>query len=75
MAIFVDTGRGYVSAEHNKDAQGLIGYIPVDSIFTPVTKVNYTVESTRVEQRKSPRTAPFRQKKSFLSPRKSSTTI
>ena len=50
MAIFVDTGRGYVSAEHNKDAQGLIGYIPVDSIFTPVTKVNYTVESTRVEQ-------------------------
>ena len=51
MAIFVDTGRGYVSAEHNKDAQGLIGYIPVDSIFTPVTKVNYAVESTRVEQR------------------------
>ena len=50
MAIVVDTGRGYVSAEHNKDAPGLIGYIPVDSIFTPVTKVNYTVESTRVEQ-------------------------
>ena len=42
-------GRGYVSAEKNKQAmQPIIGVIPVDSIYTPVTKVNYTVENTRV---------------------------
>lgn len=50
MAIYVGTGRGYVPAERNKDSREPIGFIPVDSIFTPVTKVNYTVESTRVEQ-------------------------
>ncbi len=50
MDIFVDTGRGYVSSEHNKDGNMPIGYIPIDSIFTPVTKVNYVVENTRVEQ-------------------------
>ena len=41
-------GRGYVSAERNKLAQPIIGVIPVDSIYTPVLKVNYTVENTRV---------------------------
>ena len=50
MIIYVDCGRGYVPAERNKDSNEPIGFIPVDSIFTPVTKVNYTVESTRVEQ-------------------------
>ncbi|HPD02028.1 MAG TPA: DNA-directed RNA polymerase subunit alpha [Clostridia bacterium] len=50
MRIFIDSGRGYVSAEKNKDAKAPIGYIPIDSIFTPVEKANYTVESTRVEQ-------------------------
>lgn len=50
MTIYVGTGRGYVPAERNKDSREPIGFIPVDSIFTPVTKVNYTVESTRVEQ-------------------------
>lgn len=50
MKIYVGTGRGYVPAERNKDSREPIGFIPVDSIFTPVTKVNYTVESTRVEQ-------------------------
>ena len=50
MQIFVGTGRGYVPAERNKDAEQPIGFIPMDSIFTPVTKVNYAVESTRVEQ-------------------------
>ncbi|HKL93764.1 MAG TPA: DNA-directed RNA polymerase subunit alpha [Clostridia bacterium] len=49
MSIFVDTGRGYVPAERNKDQRMAIGYIPIDSIYTPVVKVNYTVESTRVE--------------------------
>ena len=50
MSIFVDCGRGYVPASHNKDSHELIGYIPIDSIYTPVVKVNYAVESTRVEQ-------------------------
>lgn len=50
MQISVDTGRGYVSADKNKDSKAPIGYIPVDSIFTPVEMANYTVESTRVEQ-------------------------
>ena len=50
MKIYVGTGRGYVPAERNKDSREPIGFIPVDSIFTPVSKVNYTVENTRVEQ-------------------------
>lgn len=50
MKIYVGTGRGYVPAERNKGSREPIGFIPVDSIFTPVSKVNYTVESTRVEQ-------------------------
>ena len=41
-------GRGYVPADRNKPAQTIIGLIPVDSIYTPVRKVNYTVENTRV---------------------------
>ena len=47
------TGRGYVSAERNKQANienQTIGLIPVDSIYTPVKKVNYTIENTRVGQ-------------------------
>lgn len=47
----VDTGRGYVVSEDNKKEEDSIGVIPVDSIFTPVTRVNYTVENTRVGQR------------------------
>src|SRR3989339_443749 len=46
----VDTGRGYVASEDNKKEDAPIGVIPVDSIFTPVTRVNYTVENTRVGQ-------------------------
>ena len=42
-------GRGYVSADRNKAVRaGTIGVIPIDSIYTPVYKVNYTVENTRV---------------------------
>ena len=44
----VDIGRGYVSADRNKTAQMPIGVIPVDSIYTPIRKVNYIVEDTRV---------------------------
>lgn len=50
MEITVARGRGYVSAEKNKSPEHPIGLIPVDSIFTPVTKVLYSVEDTRVGQ-------------------------
>ena len=48
MELTLSHGRGYVSADRNKTAQTAIGVIPVDSIYTPVYKVNYTVENTRV---------------------------
>ena len=48
MEITMNHGRGYVSADRNKTPQTVIGVIPVDSIYTPVHKVNYTVENTRV---------------------------
>ena len=48
MELTLSHGRGYVSADRNKPAQTVIGLIPVDSIYTPVKKVNYTVEPTRV---------------------------
>ena len=50
MEVYVGRGRGYVPAENNKGENDPIGYIAVDSIFTPVKKVNYFVESTRVGQ-------------------------
>ena len=51
IEINLSKGRGYVSADRNKQgAQSVIGVIPVDSIYTPVTKVNYTVENVRVGQ-------------------------
>lgn len=50
MEIVLDSGRGYVPSEKNASAQDAIGVIPVDSIFTPVVKVNYTVDKTRVGQ-------------------------
>ena len=51
MEITINHGRGYVSADKNKTTnQGIIGNIPVDSLFSPVRKVNYTVENTRVGQ-------------------------
>ena len=48
MELTFDHGRGYVSADKNKNPQTAIGTIPVDSIYTPVLKVNYSVENTRV---------------------------
>ncbi len=50
MEITVEKGRGYVPADRNKRADQPIGVIPVDSIFTPIRRVNYTVEDTRVGQ-------------------------
>jgi DNA-directed RNA polymerase subunit alpha len=51
IELVVERGRGYVSAVANKTAGQEIGRIPVDSIYSPVLKVTYKVEATRVEQR------------------------
>ena len=50
MEIIIESGRGYVSADKNKRDDMPIGQIAVDSIFTPIRKVNFTVEDTRVGQ-------------------------
>ncbi len=51
MELTLSHGRGYDPAERNKTPQTIIGVIPVDSVYTPVKKVNYTVENTRVGDR------------------------
>jgi DNA-directed RNA polymerase subunit alpha len=51
MELTVERGRGYVSAVQNKQVGQEIGRIPIDSIYSPVLKVTYKVEATRVEQR------------------------
>jgi DNA-directed RNA polymerase subunit alpha len=51
MELTVERGRGYVSAAQNKQPGQEIGRIPIDSIYSPVLRVTYTVEATRVEQR------------------------
>lgn len=50
MEMTLEHGRGYVTVERNKRADMPIGVIAVDSIFTPITKVNFTVDNTRVGQ-------------------------
>ena len=52
IEITIDRGRGYIPGERNKPANGenIIGVLPIDSIYTPVLKVNYTVDNTRVGQ-------------------------
>ena len=50
MTLTIDKGRGFVSADKNKYPNMPIGLIPIDSIFTPIKKVNYTVTDTRVGQ-------------------------
>ena len=51
VELVVERGRGYVPAVQNKASGAEIGRIPVDSIYSPVLKVTYKVEATRVEQR------------------------
>jgi len=51
MECRVSDGRGYVPAEQNKREDDPIGTIPIDALFSPVTKVNFVVENTRVGQR------------------------
>jgi DNA-directed RNA polymerase subunit alpha len=50
MELHVGTGRGYVPAERNKTAQMAVGVIPIDSLFSPIRKVNFVVTNARVGQ-------------------------
>lgn len=50
MELTAEMGRGYNTAEKNKKPEQVLGVLPIDSIFTPVKKVNYAVENTRVGQ-------------------------
>ncbi|HEY8387028.1 MAG TPA: DNA-directed RNA polymerase subunit alpha [Parasegetibacter sp.] len=51
IELTIGKGRGYVTAEDNKVKDAPFGYIPIDSIFTPIKNVKYSIENTRVEQR------------------------
>ena len=51
MEVEINGGRGYVSADQHSQVDRPIGVIPIDSLFSPVTKVNYNVEATRLGQR------------------------
>ncbi|RKQ36910.1 DNA-directed RNA polymerase subunit alpha [Kocuria tytonis] len=51
IELTIERGRGYVSASQNKAGDAEVGRIPVDSIYSPVLKVTFRVEATRVEQR------------------------
>lgn len=51
MEIMIGKGRGYVPAEENKSKDAAFGFIPIDSIFTPIKNVKYAIENTRVEQK------------------------
>ena len=51
MTITIEKGRGYVPAEENKKASSELGVISIDSIFTPIKNVKYSIENYRVEQK------------------------
>jgi DNA-directed RNA polymerase subunit alpha len=51
IELFIEKGRGYLPGEEQKTMEQGNGYIPIDSIFTPIKNVQYSVENTRVEQR------------------------
>lgn len=51
IEVTIEKGRGYLPAEENKPAEQVFGFIPIDAIFTPIKKVKYSVENTRVEQK------------------------
>ncbi|GGH07351.1 DNA-directed RNA polymerase subunit alpha [Sphingobacterium alkalisoli] len=51
VELSVSKGRGYVNAEENKVTDGLVGVIAIDSIYTPIKNVKYTIENYRVEQK------------------------
>jgi DNA-directed RNA polymerase subunit alpha len=51
IELNISRGRGYVPADENKVKDAPFGYIPIDSIYTPIRNVKYAIENTRVEQR------------------------
>lgn len=51
MEVEINSGRGYVSADQHQAGDRPIGVVPIDSLFSPVTKMNYVVEATRLGQR------------------------
>lgn len=51
IELTIEKGRGYVPSEENKPNEQVFGFIPIDSIFTPIKNVKYSVENTRVEQK------------------------
>jgi DNA-directed RNA polymerase subunit alpha len=51
LELTVEKGRGYLPAEDNKPSEQVIGYIPIDAVFTPIKNVKYNIENTRVEQK------------------------
>ncbi|GAA5026184.1 DNA-directed RNA polymerase subunit alpha [Marivirga lumbricoides] len=51
IELTIEKGRGYLSSEDNKNGEQSVGYIAIDSIFTPIKNVKYSVENTRVEQK------------------------
>jgi len=51
IEMTVEKGRGYVSSEDNKSDSENVGYISIDSIFTPIKNVKYSIENTRIEQK------------------------
>lgn len=51
LELTVNKGRGYIPAEENKNAEGPLGVIAIDSIYTPIKNVKYTIENYRVEQK------------------------
>src|SRR3990172_8585628 len=50
MEMVVKTGKGYVPADRNRDEKAPVGTVPIDSIFTPIQKVNFSVTNARVGQ-------------------------
>lgn len=51
VELYVEKGRGYLSAEENRQSEESLGYIAIDSVFTPIKNVMYRIENTRVEQK------------------------
>ncbi len=51
MEITVEKGRGYVAADEHNQHDGVLGTVPIDSIYTPIKNVKYTIDNTRVEQK------------------------
>jgi DNA-directed RNA polymerase subunit alpha len=51
IELYIGKGRGYVPSEENRNAEAPLGVIAIDSIYTPIKNVKYSIENTRVEQR------------------------